>query len=109
MTIALEAPRGRLTKDQIRRRVEELGEWFHNLDLEGVQAEVYFAWCDNDPTAPVDTIKVMTDALDAAGVVHTVDFFTEAEHGFAPPGGRYNREASELHWERVHSLLTRNL
>ena len=51
----------------------------------------------------------MTDALDAAGVVHTVDFFTEAEHGFAPPGGRYNREASELHWERVHSLLRRNL
>jgi carboxymethylenebutenolidase len=80
-----------------------------HLDLEGVQAEVYFAWCDNDPTAPVETIKVMTDALDAAGVVHTVDFFTEAEHGFAPPGARYNREASELHWERVHSLLRRNL
>ena len=73
------------------------------------QAEVYFAWCDNDATAPVDTIPVMTAALDAAGVVNTVDFLTEAEHGFAPAGPRYNRAASELHWERVHSLLRRNL
>ena len=80
-----------------------------HLGLEAATAEVYFAWCDNDATAPVDTIKVMTDALDAAGVVHTVDFFTEAEHGFAPAGPRYNRAASERHWERVHSLLRRNL
>jgi tRNA (mo5U34)-methyltransferase len=26
-----------LSQDQIRRRVEELGQWFHNLDLEGVK------------------------------------------------------------------------
>ena len=26
-----------LTHDQIRRRVEELGQWFHNLDLQGVK------------------------------------------------------------------------
>jgi tRNA (mo5U34)-methyltransferase len=26
-----------LTQDQIRRRVEELGQWFHNLDLGGVK------------------------------------------------------------------------
>ena len=57
-------------------------------------------WCDNDATAP---------ALDAAGVVNTVDFLTEAEHGFAPAGPRYDRAASEPHWERVHSLLRRNL
>ena len=56
-----------------------------HLDLDGVQAEVYFAWCDNDETAPADTIPVITAALDAAGVVNTVDFLTEAEHGFAPP------------------------
>lgn len=80
-----------------------------HLGLEGVRAEIYFAWCDNDATAPADTIPVMTNALDAAGVAHTVDFITDAEHGFAPAGPRYNRAASELHWERVHSLLRRNL
>ena len=80
-----------------------------HLDLRGARAEVYFAWCDNDETAPADTIPVITAALDAAGVVNTVDFLTEAEHGFAPAGPRYDRAASELHWERVHSLLRRNL
>src|ERR1051325_10675658 len=28
---------GLLTQDQIRRRVAELGDWFHNLDLGGVK------------------------------------------------------------------------
>ena len=80
-----------------------------HLDLDGVNAEVYFAWCDNDATAPKEDLSTITAALDAAGVPHTVDFFTDAEHGFAPAGPRYNRAASELHWERVHSLLRRNL
>ena len=41
---------------------------------------------------------------------HTIDFLTDAVHGYAPAGTpRYNREASELHWERVHSLFRRNL
>jgi len=51
----------------------------------------------------------MRDALDAAGVRYTIDMITDAVHGFAPPGERYHRRASELHWERVHSLLRRNL
>ena len=52
----------------------------------------------------------MRSALDKAGVTHTIDFIDYAVHGFAPPGGeRYNRTASELHWERVHALLRRNL
>jgi carboxymethylenebutenolidase len=43
-------------------------------------------------------------------VTNTIDVLTEAVHGYAPPGSeRYNREASELHWERVHSLFHRNL
>ena len=40
---------------------------------------------------------------------HTIDVITDAVHGFAPAGERYDRAASELHWERVHSLLRRNL
>lgn len=80
-----------------------------HLNLDGVTAEVYFAWCDEDATAPKEDIPVVTAALDAAGVAHTVDFIDYAVHGFAPAGPRYNRTASELHWERVHSLLRRNL
>ena len=51
----------------------------------------------------------MEQALDDAGVTYTIDRITDAVHGFAPAGERYDRRASELHWERVHSLLLRNL
>src|SRR3954447_9378792 len=81
-----------------------------HLDLDRMKAEVYMAWCDNDPTAPLDELDTMRNALEKAGVTHTIDFIDDAVHGFAPPGGeRYNRKASELHWERVHALLRRRL
>ena len=51
----------------------------------------------------------MEDALKAAGVTYNIDFLTEAVHGFAPAGERYHRESSELHWERVHAMLRRNV
>jgi carboxymethylenebutenolidase len=80
-----------------------------HLGLDSVRAEVHLAWCDQDPTAPPETIPVFRQALEDAGVTHTFDFHTDAVHGFAPAGPRYHRYASELHWERVHSLLRRNL
>ena len=52
----------------------------------------------------------MTDALDAADVPYTLDWLTDAVHGYAPPGTpRYHRAASELHWERVHDLMRRRV
>ena len=80
-----------------------------HLDLEAVDAELHFAWCKDDPLAPEDHRAVMTDALDRGGVTYSLDLMTEAVHGFAPPGLRYDRYASELHWERVHSLFRRRL
>ncbi len=80
-----------------------------HLNLDRAQAELYFAWCDEDVTAPKEDLDTVRDALDKAGVRYTLDFFDDAIHGFAPPGERYDRRASELHWERVHSLMRRNL
>jgi carboxymethylenebutenolidase len=80
-----------------------------HLGLDGVQADVYFAWCADDPTAPVADMQVMEDALQAAGVDYDIDFLTDAVHGFAPAGERYHRAASELHWERVHAMLRRQV
>lgn len=77
--------------------------------LDTVRAELYFAWVDPDETAPMETVPQMTDALDAAGVDYTIDVITDAVHGFAPAGPRYDHDASELHWERVHSLLRRRV
>ncbi len=80
-----------------------------HLGLGSVRAEVHLAWCDDDPTAPAEDLATMRSALDATGITYTLDFHTDAVHGFAPRGPRWNRAASELHWERVHSLLRRNL
>lgn len=78
--------------------------------LDTVKAEVYVGWADNDPTAPPETVAPMRAALEAAGVRYDIDFLNYAVHGYAPAGTeRYNRAASELHWERVHSLFRRNL
>jgi len=80
-----------------------------HLGLDAVAAELHLAWCADDPTAPEADRQAMVAALDAAGVTYTLDHHDDAEHGFAPAGPRYHRAASELHWERVHALLRRNL
>jgi carboxymethylenebutenolidase len=77
--------------------------------LDGVGAELYFAWADDDPTAPAEHMTTMEKALTDAGVRHRIELMEGAQHGFAPPGGRYDRDASERHWERVFDLFDRNL
>lgn len=81
-----------------------------HLGLGQARAETYFAWCRDDPTAPADQLATMRAGLAEAGLPHTIDLVEDAVHGFAPPGSeRYDRAASELHWERVHALLRRRL
>ncbi len=81
-----------------------------HLGLDTVAAEVYLGWADNDATAPPEEVPIMEQALTEAGVTYTLDFLTEAVHGYAPPGGpNYDHAASELHWERVHSMFRRHL
>ena len=78
--------------------------------IDRIRAEVYFAWADNDPTAPAEDRDAMDRAMREAGIDYRIDFMAGAVHGFAPPGTeRYDRAASEKHWERVHALLRRNL
>lgn len=85
------------------------GEDSPHVGLDRVDAELHFAWCADDPTAPVEDREAMETALRDAGVTYTLDWHEDAVHGFAPAGPRYHREASELHWERVHSVLRRNV
>jgi carboxymethylenebutenolidase len=81
-----------------------------HLGLDAANAEMYFGWCDEDATAPPEHVPIMRTALEDAGVDYTLDWFTDAVHGYAPPGTeRYNRGASELHWERVHNMFRRHL
>jgi len=77
--------------------------------LDRIRAELYFGWADNDPTAPREDLEAMREALESAGLNYRIDFFEDAVHGYAPAGERYNRAASEKHWERVHAMLRRKL
>jgi hypothetical protein len=55
-----------------------------HIGLDTVTAEVYLGWADNDATAPPETVPVMEAALKAAGVNYTLDWITDAVHGYAP-------------------------
>lgn len=103
--------------DRIRAAASIHGAWLvrdsddspHRF-LDTMRAEAYFAWCADDPTAPAEDLETMKQSLADADVEHTIDFITDAVHGFAPPhSDRYDRDASELHWERVHALLRRRV
>ena len=80
-----------------------------HLGLESVAAELHFAWCDNDPTAPAEDRATMEQALADAGVTLHARLPPRCRARVRPAGPRYDRDASELHWERVHSLLRRNV
>ena len=81
-----------------------------HLGLEAVTAEVYLGWAHDDPTAPAEQLDQLRAAMDAGDVRYRYDLYTDAVHGYAPRGtDRYNRFASEQHWEQVHSMMRRNL
>jgi carboxymethylenebutenolidase len=77
-------------------------------NLDGIDAQAYIAWADDDPSAPAEGIELMRRALADAAVDGEVELMSGAPHGFAPPGSdRYRRAASEKHWERLHALFRR--
>lgn len=81
-----------------------------HTQIDQIQAEVYFAWADDDPTATSEEMQIMDRAMADAGINYHIEFMDGALHGFAPPGGeRYHRAAAERHWEQVHALMRRNL
>ena len=82
-----------------------------HLGLDKAKAEVYFGWCDNDPTAPAEQGADREEGARGGGASSTCSTGSPTSlHGYAPPGGdRYNRAASELHWERVHAMFRRHL
>jgi carboxymethylenebutenolidase len=74
------------------------------------KAELYFGWADQDAGAPKEHIEIVEKAAKNAGLPIVIDFMEGALHGFAPPGGaRYNKEASEKHWERTLDMFGRTL
>ncbi len=75
-----------------------------------IHCESYFACAEIDKWAPPADIKLLQDALIAAGTPHRVEWFPAVEHGFVfPQRAVYSLPAAEKHWVRLFSLFKRNL
>jgi len=76
-----------------------------------IRCESYFACAETDKWAPPADIAKLQAALEAAGTPHRIEWYPGAEHGFVFPlrAGIYDKPSAERHWERLFSLLRRNL
>jgi carboxymethylenebutenolidase len=80
-----------------------------HLAADRMTATVYVAGAIEDGSFTTEQASLLEDALTAAGVEHTVEFYP-AHHGFAvPDNGTYDEAASDRHWEALRRLYQSRL
>jgi len=81
-----------------------------HLRLAEIPGEIYVGCAENDHWAPPEMVDAFGAALSEAGADGRVEWYPGTEHGFAfAERPAYVRDASERHWERLHSLFRRTL
>ncbi|MFF0678022.1 dienelactone hydrolase family protein [Streptomyces tendae] len=76
--------------------------------LAKLAAEVHFGHAEGDLTS--EALGGINRALDAAGVRHTSEIYPGTVHGFTMSDtDSFDPAASQLHWDRLLSLLDRTL
>ena len=69
-----------------------------------ISATVYVGGAENDGSYTPEQAALLEEALTAAGVAHTLEFYPAA-HGFAvPDNAPYDKDAAERHWAALESL-----
>jgi carboxymethylenebutenolidase len=75
-----------------------------------MRARVYIGAAEIDASFPPDQQARLGQALSEAGVQHVIEIYQKAKHGFAMNGHIvYDRDAAELHWQRLTQLLDESL
>lgn len=75
-----------------------------------IQAEIYIAVADKDPSYPPEMAKRLEQAFTAAGVKFRSEAYPGAMHGWMKPDFPiYNEEAAEHGWSEMLALFKRNL
>lgn len=75
-----------------------------------MRARVYIGAAEIDASFPPDQQVRLGQALTEAGVRHAIEIYPKAKHGFAMYGHIvYDRDAAELHWQRLTDLLSETL
>ena len=80
-----------------------------HLLADKIQAAVYVGGAENDASFTPEQAKTLDEALTAAGVEHTIEFY-EAAHGFAvPDNAPYDAAAAKRHWDATESYFGAHL
>ena len=75
-----------------------------HLAADRIRATVYVAGALEDNSFTAEQAELLDDALTAAGVDHTVEFY-QAQHGFAVPDNTtYDADAAARHWTALAQL-----
>jgi carboxymethylenebutenolidase len=75
-----------------------------------LQAELYLAHADQDPSMTSEQIGVLERSLDAAGVRYHSEIYTGAQHGYTMADtAAYDEAACERHFSELFALLERSL
>ncbi len=75
-----------------------------------VRAALYLGVADEDASCTPEHQRALREALEAAGVRHSMELYPGARHGFAAPDFPvFDEAASERHWERVLALFGEHL
>jgi carboxymethylenebutenolidase len=73
-----------------------------------LDAELYLAFADNDPSMTAENIAELERALDEAGVEYRAEVYEGAGHGYTMGDTPvYNEDAAERHFEELFALLER--
>jgi len=75
-----------------------------------IKGRVYVAGAVEDASFPDSQKRQLTDALQAAGVAHTVETYAGAKHGWVPTDSVvYDRAASDRHYQTLLGLFEQTL
>ena len=78
--------------------------------LGDIPGELYIGCAETDHWAPPEMVDAFEAAITEAGANGRVEWYPDTDHGFAfAERPAYVRDASERHWERLHSLFRRTL
>ncbi|CPR12484.1 hydrolase [Mycobacterium bohemicum DSM 44277] len=76
-----------------------------HLLADRMTARIYVGGAENDASFTADDAERLDKALTAAGVSHTIEWYS-AGHGFAvPDNAPYDAAAAERHWEAITEVF----
>jgi carboxymethylenebutenolidase len=76
-----------------------------HLLADQIRAAVYVGGAENDQSFTPEQAETLDKALTAAGVEHTIEFYTAA-HGFAvPDNAPYDPDAAQRHWNAMEGFF----